>query len=316
LRVPADPREWSDDDNLIYLNAMSENLSGNLVIGDDGLRRSLARSPLLAAENALDPIFRHPVYLGFANEIARKLPESSAGGEQPKFLETLRGDEGTRSVLVKFSAPMDQPAGRRWGDLLIAEFIAHEILAEAGLAGTGAEILNTGERTFLEIPRFDRTASGGRRGLTSLHSLLAATGNLHVRDWPAAAAALHRLGLIDDTCVSTIQLLHAYGELIGNSDMHAGNLSFFLEDTLPFRLAPAYDMLPMLWAPGPQGEIVSRRFEPAPPLPSLLAIWREAAALAERFWDRLHQDDRISASFATEALTAYHTVRRLRHHVG
>lgn len=316
LRVPEDPRQWSDEDNLTYLQDMGDDLPGNLVTGDACLRRALARSSMLARENAINPETRETIYPAQALEIAQSLPGSSAGGEQPKFLATLRREDGLRPVIVKFSAPGDQPAGRRWSDLLVAELIAHETLAEAGLAGTGAELLHADGRNFLEIPRFDRTTSGGRRGLVSLHALLAATGNLHLRDWPAAAEALRGLELIDEESIRTIRLLHAFGELIGNSDMHSGNLSFFMDDSLPFRLAPAYDMLPMLWAPGPQGEVVSRRFTPAPPLPATLPIWREAAVLAEQFWDRLSEDGRLSADFAAEARSAQATFHRLRRHVG
>lgn len=316
LRVPEDPRQWRDEDNLTYLQEMGDDLPGNVVIGDACLRRALARSPVLTRENAIHPESREAIYPAQALGITQSLPGSSAGGEQPKFLATLRLEDGLRPVIVKFSAPVDQPTGRRWSDLLVAELVAHQTLAEAGLAGTGAELIHADGRSFLEITRFDRTAGGGRRGLVSLQALLAATGNLHLRDWPAAAETLQRLRLIDEDSVRTIRLLHAFGELIGNSDMHAGNLSFFMGNSQPFRLAPAYDMLPMLWAPGPQGEIVPRRFAPAPPLPSLLPIWREAAVLAERFWERLSDDGRLSAEFSGEARSARATFHHLRKHVG
>jgi hypothetical protein len=97
--------------------------------------------------------------------------------------------------------------------------------------------------------------------------------------------------------------------------MHAGNLAFFLGETLPLRVTPSYDMLPMLWAPGAQGEIVSRRFAPAPPVPSLLGPWRDAAAMAEDFWERVASDSRLSPDFATLARKALELVRQLRRHV-
>src|SRR5690606_41232569 len=65
----------------------------------------------------------------FAAEAMRSTPGSSAGGEQPKFLARLLDGSGAeRSVLVKFSAPMDQTPGRRWADLLACEWLALEIL--------------------------------------------------------------------------------------------------------------------------------------------------------------------------------------------
>ena len=102
--------------------------------------------------------------------------------------------------------------------------------------------------------------------LEALHG--AAVATVARRDWPTAALELQQQGLIDAAALATIRRLHAFGELIGNSDMHFGNLAFWLDDTLPFRVAPAYDMLPMLWALGLQGEIAELTFSPAPPLPA------------------------------------------------
>ncbi len=42
----------------------------------------------------------------------------------------------------------------------------------------------------------------------------------------------------------------AFGMLIGNTDMHHGNLSFIISlHGRPYALAPAYDILPMGFAP-------------------------------------------------------------------
>jgi hypothetical protein len=55
--------------------------------------------------------------------------------------------------------------------------------------------------------------------------------------------------------------LHAFGRLIGNSDMHQGNLGFHLADQGPLPLAPVYDMLPMSLAPSR-----TRALHPAAPI--------------------------------------------------
>ncbi|MDQ8208272.1 HipA domain-containing protein [Coraliomargarita sp. SDUM461003] len=52
------------------------------------------------------------------------------------------------------------------------------------------------------------------------------------------------------------------GELIANTDMHWGNLSFFLPEQSPYPLAPVYDMLPMRFRPSSTGEVIERTFEP------------------------------------------------------
>lgn len=316
LALPEDPRRWSDDDIVVYLQAAGEDVPGNVVLGEDCLRQALAASADLPSGRAVDADQRETFFPGLAAEISQSLPGSSAGGEQPKFLATLRGENGTfQPVLVKFTAPLEQETGRRWADLLVCEFHAHEVLAAAGLANPGTRLLDAGGRRFLEVPRFDRRGPSGRLGVVSLEALSAASVGL-ARDWNTAAAGLHRHGLIDEASVAIIQRLQAFGELIGNSDMHPGNLAFSLGDTLPLRVTPCYDMLPMQWAPGAQGEIVNRPCAPAPPVPSLLETWRDAAAMAEYFWERVAADPRITPAFAGMAEDARSVVRRLKAHVG
>ncbi len=313
LPVPEDPRRWGDDDTLVYLHAASEDLPGSQVVGDDCLRRALARSVFPEVADWIDAAERATRYPEMARLAASALPGTSAGGEQPKFLTSVRhGPENFQPVLVKFSPPMDQGAGQRWADLLLCEFHAHEVLAEIGLAAAGTCVIDAAGRRFLEVPRFDRMGAGGRRGVVSLESLhAAAVGHGARRDWPTAALELQQEGLVDAEAVAMIRRLHAFGELIGNTDMHFGNLSFWLEDTLPFQVTPAYDMLPMLWAPGLQGEIVNRTFSPAPPVPAAQTQWREAMDWAAVFWQRVAADARLSVDFMNFANAARETLRRL-----
>lgn len=316
LALPEDPRRWSDDDIVVYLHAAGEDVPGNVVLGEDCLRQALAASADLPSGRSVAEDQWETSYPNQAAEISQNLPGSSAGGEQPKFLATLRGENGTfQPVLVKFTAPLEQETGRRWADLLVCEFHAREVLAAAGLSNPGTRLLDAGGRRFLEVPRFDRRGPSGRLGVVSLEALSAASVGL-ARDWCTAAAGLHRHGLIDEASVAIIQRLQAFGELIGNSDMHPGNLAFFLGDTLPLQVTPCYDMLPMQWAPGAQGEIVNRPFAPAPQVPALLETWRDAAAMAEDFWERVAADPRITPAFAGMAADARSVVRRLRAHVG
>jgi hypothetical protein len=316
LAVPDDPRRWSDDDVLLYLQAQGEDLPGDQVIGDECLRRAMAKAVSPSPESVVEDTERSARYPLFAERAGRGTPGTSAGGEQPKFLVTRLGADERRShVLVKYSPVVDQAVGQRWADLLLAEYHAHAVLAEEGLA-VGAELIDAGGRRFLEMARFDRAGTSGRRGIVSLESLHAAAMGTYARDWPAALDGLRREGLVDDDAVETVRRLHAFGELIGNTDMHAGNLSFWLEDAPQFRVAPAYDMLPMMWAPGPQGELAWRAFAPRPPLPAVESAWQEAAGWAERFWNRLAEDPRLSPELKSQAELARETVETLRAFVG
>lgn len=317
LQVPDDPRRWEDEDALIYLHAEGRDLPGDVVVGDRCLREALAMVAGTWETRLVPEASPESAYVEMSASITEDAPGSSAGGEQPKFIARLEAESGaTRQVIVKFSPPVDQPVGERWADLLLCEFHAQAVLASAGLVLSGARIFNAGGRRFLEVPRFDRAGDGGRRGVVTMEALTTAAVGALPRDWPSGAGELLRVGLLASESVRTVHLLHAFGELIGNTDMHAENVAFFLGDELPLRPTPAYDMLPMHWAPGPLGEIVERRFAPEPPVPSMTELWREAAALAAEFWQRVIDDPRLSPSRADAARQAHEILGRLRQHVG
>ncbi len=313
LGLSGDVRLWDDDENLVCLQAEGDDLPGNLVVGDGPMRRALERqlaTPVVVARGE-----RTERYVEFAAQAsAGQVIGSSAGGENPKFLCAAESPAGgAQAVLVKFSAPLDTPAGRRWADLLAAERIAHEVLAARGLATAEVDLFDAGGRRFFEVERHDRTGARGRRGVVSLEALHGSMPGRDAADWTTAVSAMAAHGLVDAAGVEQVRRLACFGQLIGNVDMHFGNLSFWLDDALPFRLAPAYDMLPMAWAPSAQGEIVERPFAPPPPLPALLPAWSEAAGWAEEFWARVAKAA-VTPEFAQRASAAGETVQRLRAH--
>jgi len=319
LRLPADPRQWGDDDTLVFLQAEGDDLPGDLIVGEAPVRRVLARALVAATTSATDGTVaenaRAVRYPELATQVsAGGMVGSSAGGEQPKFLTTVRRDAGpVEPVLVKFSPPMETPVGRRWADLLAAEAHALAVVAEHGLAMAGARVLDAGGRRFLEVARHDRVGARGRRGVVSLEALHGAfDGGGAAHDWVAAAESLARAELIEAASLDAVRRLHFFGELIGNSDMHFGNLSFWLDDARLFRVAPAYDMLPMVWSPSVQGEVVVRELVPRPPLPGAAGTWGEVAAWAVDFWRRVAEDAAVSAEFAEIARRAGAQVERMR----
>ena len=103
------------------------------------------------------------------------------------------------------------------------------------------------------------------------------------------------MSLIDADDVAAIDHLWWFGQLIANTDMHLGNLSFHVERTL--RLATTYDMLPMFYAPLPGGEVPVRDFRPPPPRPPQRSIWLAACERAIAFWRDAAADSRISHAF-------------------
>jgi hypothetical protein len=312
LGVPVDPRDWQDDDILAYLLNHGSDTPGDLVVGDAMLTAVLAaqqrpsRTPIAADA-------RGEAYAALATEAMQGgTTGSSAGGEQPKFTATVREPDGSpRAVLVKFSPPMDTPSGRRWADLLVAEWHALRLLAERGHAAAPAELLDGGGRRFLEVMRYDRAGATGRRGVLTLQAVEAGLLDGSAADWPSVAAAMESAGMLATAEARALGQRWCFGQLIGNTDMHLANASVWFDDSEPFAVAPAYDMLPMVFAPGAQGEIVPREFVFTPPLPRLRPDWNVARPWALEFWQRVESDALISEPFRQLAANAGAAVARL-----
>lgn len=315
LSVDPNPEQWSDDDTLVYLQAAGYDCPGDLLVGEGPLRSFQDhRLQATVEQRAIPADERAARYAALAaSAIAGDAPGSSAGGEQPKFAVTLSEDDEYHPVLVKFSPVNDGgAANRRWTDLLIAEHHALQVLAAQGLSDPHARLLESAGRVFLEVRRHDRVGAHGRVGQISLSALHAGLADGAGRDWTGAADDLLRSGLIDTDDRRTIRRLALFGGLIGNNDMHFGNLSFFLTDEPPLRLTPAYDMLPMLWRPGAQGELGTRKLALTPPLPTDLDDgWDTVAAWAVDFWQRVEADQRISENFREIARDGQASVKRL-----
>src|SRR5690606_32899200 len=75
---------------------------------------------------------------------------------------------------------------------------------------------------------------------------------------------------------------------------HQGNLSFIAEQGRPYSLAPAYDMLPMWFAPRSSGALPGS----LPPVRLHAEVsastWRSALALADEFTRRMREDGAFS----------------------
>lgn len=281
LGLPEDARDWDAEALGRFLLAAGEVLPGNLLPGEG----AVARAGMWTAERVLSPETEYPLLA--ARVLAGETPGSSAAGEQPKFT-AWREDAG--HVLVKFSPSGKNPEATRWRDLLYAEYHALEALRRHGFEAAEARLVTGGGRVFLELRRFDRVGRHGRRPMLSLGAVDAEFTGIG-RDWTRTAEALHRRGLFDDGTVARIAALQRFGEQIGNSDMHPGNLSLAPEGDR-FRLLPVYDMLPMALAPR-HGELPSAL--PAPPAPDGLSP-AVTTALRE-YRRRLRSDERVSARF-------------------
>ncbi|SDK11763.1 HipA-like N-terminal domain-containing protein [Methylophilus rhizosphaerae] len=298
LDVPTDPEAWSDDHIVYALSRRGNDTPGNLIIGYHAYQQWLEN--IAHPETIIPPDQLPNHYAALATEaISLSGSGSSAGGEFPKFTaqRALPGST-TPHVIVKFSGADASLPVQRWADLLVCEHLALETLKKnRHLKAASSRIIQSAGRTFLEVERFDRCGTHGRLPLISLTSLDAVFSGKGSGDWPTLVQPLIKNGLLPETLLLEVETLWWFGRLIANNDMHPGNLSFQLIMGEPLHLSPAYDMLPMLYAPLSGGEIPPRQFAPTLPHPHQTQAWEAAYPIALDFWQSAASDDRISPSF-------------------
>lgn len=293
LGLPPRLPDWHDDHVLVALARRGEDVIGDLVVGEESLGRYLEGSRL---DPVLSTVEDYP-------ELARKAlagdpAGSSAGGEQPKFHALIERDSNLVHVMVKFSPLLSTEEGERWGDLLVCEHLALQIVAEAGITAAKSNILTTDGRTFLEVERFDRTGPFGR---LPLHSLGVIDDEFFGNrdNWTAMAERMERAGMLSKPDAETLVWLDAFGVTIANTDRHFGNISVVPtnDERTKFRLAPAYDMLPMFYRPRQGGELPVTPYTPVPIVTLKVNVIGSAENSAREFWSRAANDTRITSEF-------------------
>jgi hypothetical protein len=310
LQVGPDPQKWPEDDILYMLAQFGHDTAGNYIIGEAAYRRHLEamqQGLTLASEADYPALATGAMQAGDAG--------SSAGGEFPKFT-AFREHAGHRAhVIVKFSGNDHTPGVQRWSDLLVCEHLALEAVAtDLELPAALSRIHRAGNRTFLEVERFDRHDEFGRSPVCTWAALDAALFGMAGENWSRAAARMLSGRTISADTQRRINRLWHFGRLIANSDMHEGNLAFVpgAEGEPPLELAPAYDMLPMLYAPARGVELPQREFAPSLPLPVEREDWLAAADAALAFWRTAAADERISAGFRAVCRANGKELKRLR----
>jgi HipA-like protein len=281
LRLPPRVADWSDDHRLVALARRGEDCIGDLILGTESLDRWLTTNPQRVTRSD---------YPALAREAAVSPAGSSAGGEHPKFPAHVGQDH----VLVKFVPSGSAESVTRWRDLLACERLALDTIRRAGIEAAHAEVVDLEGQRFLEVRRFDRVGPRGRRGLVSLGAMsLELYGDLD--SWTLAALRLERDRRLSSQDARRIRWLDTFGQLVGNTDRHFWNISLLTGEG-GLRLAPAYDVLPMLFAPTDTG-LPERTFEPSPPSANSLDVWRDAAEHAESFWSTVAREPLVSEDF-------------------
>lgn len=296
LRLPDQLQYWTDDHVLVALSTRGEDLMGNIIVGQESLGRYLEMTrqpPEYININDRSVIYPRLVKAALEGDP----PGSAAAGEQPKFAALVEDKEELRHVLVKFSPLIPTPAGRRWADLIACEHLALNLIRERGIDSASSQLLVAEDRYLLEVTRFDRQGRFGRLPMLSLFSIDAEFFS-HLDNWIAAASRLENSAMLTQQDASNLRWLSMFSSLIANTDQHFGNISLIMEDRRRrFSLAPAYDILPMLYRPQ-EDEIPARAFSPRIDIASrALDLFPDALDWAIRFWEEAAEDERITQDF-------------------
>ncbi|MEO5738547.1 MAG: HipA domain-containing protein, partial [Variovorax sp.] len=286
IGVPSSLRDWSDDHRVKFLCSTGSDVAGSLMWGASSFAAHMASRQTAPIATADIP----RAYQELANATSQAGAGSSAGGEQPKFTcET----EARGHLIVKFAR-----TGTRSSEMLILEELTLRALHEAGIKAALASYSEIDGYGFLEVERFDRVGRFGRRGMISAGAI--DDERFGMRDnWPSFAQRCEEAGMLGPDSVRRVLILTAFSELIGNGDRHFENLSLMTDERgRPVKVSPAYDMLPMMYAP------VGGGIEPAlrlvtPSFQSLGArsdIWVQAFQAAHAFWLAAAEDGRLSSA--------------------
>lgn len=296
------PERWLLEQVLYALIAHEHDHPGALSIGE--------QQGELLPEVPTDLTARAERYDQIAQNVNQTLPAgSSAGGEQPKFIAHLNAATGYERLIVKFTPPRSTPFGARWHDLLHTEHIALDVLRAHSIAAAESRIVTSQTRTYLESVRFDRIGPFGKRHVVPLSAVHRAWVGGTEQHWAATTDALARRGRLPLADAQQVRVLREFGRLLGNTDMHFGNLSLWVEnmDDLRaprFRLAPVYDMLCMHWRPGVfRDELGYPPFDTPLPSPGAGDVWPQAASMASAFWQATQDCPDVSAPIRAVAET-------------
>lgn len=293
LQASEDLLAWDEDDVLHALTILGWDQPGNYILGEPAYRKFLQQTQagaLFLSDYEIGTVYPERA----AQALQFGVADSSAAGEFPKFTARRMLNGTPTHVIVKFSGAEASPQEQRWSDLLVCEHLALCAIAEVlNINAAQSRIYQMSNRTFFEVDRFDRHGETGRSGVCTWFSINAALFGFSGKSWLAGANELLGSGLISAEAALNIRRLWHFGRLIANSDMHDGNLAF----QPGLALAPAYDMLPMMYAPQRGVELVERTYAPQAPMPGERKEWIPAAEAARAFWLRAAADGRISQRF-------------------
>jgi hypothetical protein len=181
----------------------------------------------------------------------------------------------------------------------------------SGISAAPSTIIEAGGRVFLEVVRFDRTGLMGRLPIISLRAIDNEFYGFQ-DNWVNAANRMASDGRLSTQDAGSLRWLSVFGSLIGNNDQHFGNVSLtMLDGSRLYTLAPAYDVLPMVYRPV-DGAVPSRPLTVPAVVSGAPNEWSSALESACQFWDQTRSDIHISEEFRAICSANYAIVNELR----
>ena len=181
----------------------------------------------------------NPDYLKWLNMLIS--PGSSLGGARPKA--SIRNHDNSL-WLAKFPSRHDDY------DIGLWEFIVYQMAIEFGIEMAESKVEAIGRHHIFLTKRFDRTESGKRLHFSSAMTQLAYfDGQDDAASYLELAEFLMRHGSNTKQDLEQLWIRMLFNIMVSNCDDHLRNHGFILEPT-GWRLSPAYDINPMLYATG------------------------------------------------------------------
>ncbi len=191
---------------------------------------------------------------------------TSAGGARakaviawnPKTGEVRSGQvtapEGFESWLLKFDGANLDTLGEPEGYGRI-EYAYHKMAVVAGIKMSNCRLLEEDGRAHFMTRRFDRTDAGEKVHMQSLCAMAHFDFNA-----PGEYSYEHAFGVIQKLNLGHPAMQEMYRRMVfnvlaRNQDDHTRNISFLMDKTGKWRLAPAYDVI---WSYNPQGRWAGR----------------------------------------------------------
>lgn len=253
LRALAESARLDTSDTIGLLRRYGRDVPGAVEIFDPDaanepaepkLRRLTRAQTRELAENQAAPLGNDPVQ-----------GRISLGGVQRKLTLTRKAGHWHQPLGGFPSTHIIKPVSRRYPTIIFDEEYGDRLARRLGLLDYDAHIENFEGLDALVIERYDRDTSSEiptRIHQEDMNQALGASGNQKYQEHGGVVTLQRIAKLVNDVSGQDVPTLFrqvALSVLIGNLDMHAKNISLLHLPDATARLAPAYDMVPLLHQP-------------------------------------------------------------------